>query len=145
MPLKSLCIMCLGLYPCRKLPTNFSDEAYFTYQLEELGQYYCLYRDLMDYWHQLFPGEIYDFSYEGLIENQEKETRRLLDFCDLAWDDACLNYYDATRIVSTHSIAQVRKPLYRSSVQLWRRYTDHLQPLLQALVQGGAMTSDDVS
>jgi len=121
------------------------DGLYFTYNQKELGQYYGYYRELMDYWHQLFPDEIHELSYENLISDQEAETRKLLEFCDLSWDDKCLTFYEASRIVSTHSITQVRKPLYRSSVKLWQRYASYLQPLLEALQQGGVITIDTTS
>jgi len=121
------------------------DGLYFTYDQEELGQYYCYYRELMDHWHQLFPDDIYELSYENLVNDQVAETHRLLAYCDLTWDDACLTFYDVSRVVSTHSISQVRKPLYRSSVQLWQRYAGHLQPLLRALQQGGVTTTAEAS
>ncbi|MCP4022880.1 MAG: tetratricopeptide repeat protein [Desulfobacteraceae bacterium] len=101
----------------------------YAYDLEELGQYYNLYLDIMAHWRDTLPGFVYDIQYEDLISDQEKQTRKLLDFCSLPWDEACLEFHKAERKISTASAVQVRRPLYKDSFQLWKRYEKQLEPL----------------
>jgi tetratricopeptide (TPR) repeat protein len=122
---------CFSIYK-----TPFGSKGYYAYahDLEGLGQYYLAYRRLMRHWHGLFPGEILDIHYEDLIDDQEGQTRRLLDYCRLEWDDRCLDFHKAAGKVTTASAVQVRKPIYRSSLQLWKRYDKQLEPLRKILV-----------
>lgn len=114
--------------------TQFSaEDLNFAYDLTELGQYYRLYEALMDHWHAVMPGAIVDVDYETLTGNHETETRRLIDACGLPWDDACLSFHELDRQVATASAAQVRQPIYRSSVGKWRRYEEQLEPLRRIL------------
>ena len=114
----------------------FSDEGNrWAYDYQDLARFYKSYVGLMDYWHNLFPGKIYDISYEDLTSNQEKETRNLLRYCDLDWDENCLNFYTNTRAVKTASAVQVRNKMYQGSSDVWRQYSEHLKPLLDALKQ----------
>ncbi len=114
----------------------FSDEGNrWAYDYQDLARFYKSYLGLMDYWHNLFPGKIYDISYEDLTSNQEKETRNLLKYCDLDWDENCLNFYTNTRAVKTASAVQVRNKMYQGSSDVWRQYSEHLKPLLDALKQ----------
>ena len=114
----------------------FSDEGNrWAYDYQDLARFYKSYVGLMDYWHNLFPGKIYDISYEDLTSNQEKETRNLLKYCDLDWDENCLNFYSNTRAVKTASAVQVRNKMYQGSSDVWRQYSEHLKPLLDALKQ----------
>ena len=112
---------------------DFVSPQPFAYDLAELGLCFRDYRRLMDHWHAALPGKILDIGYEDLVANQERETRRLLEYCGLAWEDACLSFHATERPVLTASNAQVRKPLYRDSIDRWRRYEPHLGPLLDAL------------
>ena len=105
----------------------------YSYDQSELGGYYRLYQDLMEHWHKVLPGFMLDFQYEELVADQEKMTRRLLEFCELPWDENCLQFHKVNRTVRTASRTQVRKKIYNDSVQLWRRYEKHLKPLLDAL------------
>jgi tetratricopeptide (TPR) repeat protein len=107
----------------------------FTYDLSELGRYYVAYRRLMDHWRTVMPGTIHEISYEALVADMEGETRRLLEFCGLEWDPACLAFHENARPVQTASATQVRKPLYASSVGRWKRYERHLGPLLTELAK----------
>jgi tetratricopeptide (TPR) repeat protein len=116
---------CLSIYKNHL----FAEVHKYAYDLRELGHYYLLFQDLMRYWHEVFPGKIYDISYEKLVLDQEAETRKLLAHCDLSWDDACLSFHKTPRIVATASAVQVRKPIYKNSVQLWKRYEKQLQSL----------------
>jgi len=120
---------CLSIY---KNYFNFNDNPY-SYNLDELGQYYNLYKNIMNFWHNLIPGFIYDISYEKLIENQEEETRKLLDKCSLEWDENCINFFKNKRSVNTASVMQVRKPLYKDSIESWKKYEKNLSPLVKRL------------
>ena len=105
----------------------------YAYDLAELGQYYTLYRDLMLHWEKTLPGFMYTLNYEEMVADQENQTRKLLDFCGLPWDEACMAFHKTRRGVSTVSLAQVRKPLYRDSVALWKRYEKDLEPLRKVI------------
>jgi tetratricopeptide (TPR) repeat protein len=111
----------------------FTDLHKYAHDLSELGQYYKLYQGLMEHWHSILPGYIFDIQYEDIVGNQDAETRRLLEYCELPWDEACLSFYNTVRPVRTVSVEQVRRPIYNSSVGLWRQYEKHLEPLLNAL------------
>lgn len=127
---------------CRRDPMDscFSSfKRYFTvghkysFNLLEMGKYYLLYQRLMAHWHALFPGEILDIHYESLVEDQVGELKRVLDFCGLPWDDACLTFHDSRRVAMTASASQIKKPLYKSGIAYWRHYEKHLKPLLDIL------------
>lgn len=106
----------------------------YAYNFEELGEFYNLYRDYMAYWTGVLPeGSIYQLEYEQLVSHQEEETRNLLEYCDLPWDAKCLEFHKTERRVETASASQVRKPIYTSSVEGWRRYEKQLQPLANIL------------
>jgi tetratricopeptide (TPR) repeat protein len=105
----------------------------WAYNLNDLADFYNLYIELMNYWHDLYPGKIYDISYEELTSNQEKETRKLIQYCDLNWDQNCLNFHKNKRDVKTASSLQVRKKMYQGSSDAWRKYADYLKPLNDAL------------
>ena len=105
----------------------------FTNNLNDLAKFYHLYTDLMTFWHQRFPNKIYDLCYEDLTENQEKETKKLLAYCELEWEDACLNFHENTRRVVTASANQVGQKMYQGSSKSWKKYEHQLQPLVKAL------------
>ena len=106
----------------------------FSYDLAELGQYYVNYSRLMEHWAQVLPpGTFMDVQYEDIVTDQETQARRLIEYCGLEWDSVCLDFHKNERSVRTASVAQVRKPVYNSSVERWRRYERHLIPLLDAL------------
>ena len=109
------------------------DGHYYAYDLDEIGRYYNLYRDLMRHWRHVLPGFIYDIQYENLVAEQEKQSRALLAYCGLEWDDACLEFHKTDRPVQTASSAQVRRPIYKDSVQSWKRYENQLAPLRDVL------------
>lgn len=105
-----------------------------TYDLAELGSYYVDYFRLMDHWRSVLPaGAFLDVKYEEIVADQEGQARRMLDYCGLEWDEACLDFHKHTRSIRTASVTQVRQPIYNSSVQRWRPYEQHLGPLLDAL------------
>jgi len=113
--------------------TEFAGEHKYAYDMVELGHYYNLYRDLMSHWEKLLPGFMYPLRYEELVADQQEQTKSLLDFCGLPWDDACLSFHKTQRRVSTASLAQVRQPIYKDSVELWKRYEKQLEPLRKAI------------
>ena len=104
--------------------------------LEDIGEFYNLYQDLMHYWHKKFPGEIHDLHYERLTEQQTEETARLLEYCELSWEDACLQFHKNPRKVKTVSKHQVRKPMYQGSSEAWKQYENYLRPLSKILKPG---------
>ncbi len=119
---------------CLSLFKNFFEgELNFSYNLEEAAKYYKLYQNLMEYWKQLLPDFIYDISYEKLVENQEFESKKLLDFCNLDWDKNCLTFYRNKRGIVTASFAQARKPIYKNSVKSWQNYKNELLPMFKIL------------
>jgi tetratricopeptide (TPR) repeat protein len=101
--------------------------------LNDLGEYYRLYEDLMQHWNNVLPNTIFEVKYENMVANQEDETKRLLEFCGLPWEENCLSFYKTKRKVHTASATQVRKGIYKDSVKLWKRYEKQLQPLKEAL------------
>ncbi|HSC47168.1 MAG TPA: sulfotransferase [Gammaproteobacteria bacterium] len=106
----------------------------FSYELGELGRFYRMYADLMQAWHARLPAAaLFELRYEELVGDLEGQARRLVDYCGLPWDDACLRFHESSRAVRTASLAQVRRPLYASSVGRWRNYERQLKPLMDAL------------
>ncbi len=113
---------------------HFVEEQKHTYDLAELGRYYHHYRTLMAHWHRaLPPGRILDVHYEDVVADLEGAARRMVAHCGLPWDARCLDFHRTERNVQTASAAQVRRPIYRSSVARWRKYEAFLGPLLAEL------------
>jgi len=113
---------------------HFTDGLNFAYDLGELGRYYRYYAELMDHWRSVLPsGAMLEVAYEDVVDDLEGQARRLLDYCGLPWDERCLSFHETRRPVVTSSVFQVRKPLYRDSLQRWRRYEAYLGPLLEGL------------
>jgi len=119
---------CLSCYK-----QNFARGQHWSYELAELGEHFRRYRDLMAYWHEVLPGWVLGVDYEAVVADTENQARRLVDHIGLPWNDACLEFYRSERPVMTASKAQVRQPIYTTSVEKWRRYGAHLEPLLAAL------------
>ncbi len=113
--------------------TDFSDNHPFSTDLSAIGNYISDYEDLMSHWHNLNILPILDVDYEFLVENQELETRKLIEFCGLEWNDRCMSYYENNRQVSTPSDWQVRQPIYNKSINRWKNYENNLKPLRDAL------------
>ena len=105
----------------------------FAYDLQDVVDYHSMYCDLMVFWQGKFGARIYDLQYEALTENQNEETRRLLDYADLEWEDQCLEFHKTARAVRTASAAQVRRKMYRGSSESWRKYEKHLKPMIASL------------
>lgn len=118
----------------------FASGQPFTYDMTELGEYYLQYRRLMDHWHRILPGFVLDVHYEEVVSDLDGQVGRILDFCGLPFEEACLRFHETERAVKTASSEQVRRPIYSSSVNLWRNYESDLgelvhilKPLLEAL------------
>jgi hypothetical protein len=111
----------------------FAEGQEFSYNLEDLGHYYRDYVGLMDFWHQCFPNEILHVQYEDVVDDLETQVHRILAYCDLPFEDACLNFWKTERAVKTPSSEQVRQPIFKSGVENWQDFETHLAPLKQAL------------
>jgi tetratricopeptide (TPR) repeat protein len=112
----------------------FAYNQSFTYDLAELGRYYRAYAALMEHWREVLPLEqMLEVQYEELVANFEPVARRIVAYCGLEWDDACLEFNKTRRPVWTASAVQVREPIYRSSIGRWRPYEGMLWSLIKAL------------
>ncbi len=105
----------------------------YSFDLNELGQYYLDYERLMAHWGSLFPSEILGVQYEELVMNQEKISRQLIEYIGLEWDDRCLDFHKNKRAVRTSSSVRVRQPIYTHSINRWKHYEEHLAPLIAIL------------
>lgn len=115
---------------------TFTGDVGFSYDLSELGEYYRHYSSLMNHWRTLLPAERFlEVRYEDIVSNLEGEARRMVEFCGLPWDAACLSFHRTDRVVRTASATEVRRPIYRTSIGRWRPYARHLEPLLTALAE----------
>jgi tetratricopeptide (TPR) repeat protein len=111
----------------------FADDQDFAHELKSLGDHYRLYKGLMDQWKKMYPQRILDVRYEDTVADIQEQCVRLVDFLGLAFEPEMLEFYSTKRLVRTPSASQVRKPIYKSSVQAWKKYEQHLQPLVKAL------------
>jgi len=115
------------------LKTHLKHSHGYANDMSELGQYYRMYLELMDYWRDTLPGFVYDQSYEDMVKSDKEQINNLLQHCGLDWNDACLDFHKTRRKVQTASNTQVRRPIYKDSVQLWKRYERQLEPLRAAI------------
>jgi len=118
---------------------HFAQGHRYAYSLGDLGRYYCDYVDLMSHFDRVLPGRIHRVIYENMIDDTEAEVRRLLEYCGLPFEEACLRFYQNTRPVRTASAQQVRKPIFREGIDQWRHYDPWLQPLRDSL--GAVLTA----
>ncbi|MBT8099455.1 MAG: sulfotransferase [Gammaproteobacteria bacterium] len=105
----------------------------FTYDLADIGEYFLEYQRLMDHWHDVLPDRVLTVQYEDVVCDFENQVRRLLEYCELPWDDACLRFHETDRPVRTASSEQVRQPVYTKSVHFWRNHEPHLGELIDVL------------
>jgi tetratricopeptide (TPR) repeat protein len=119
---------CLSCY--RQL---FARGQSFTYDLTDIGEYYLQYQRMMDHWARVMPGRVLTVQYEDVVTDFEAQVRRLLEFCGLPWEDACLRFHESGRTVRTPSAEQVRQPIYDRSIGHWRRYERHLGELIDVI------------
>lgn len=137
-------IVCLRRHPLDSVWSNykhlFSTEfSYYnySYDLLDAAAYYLQFDRLMAFWQRQFPGRVLQVSYEGVIDDQDGWTRRILDHCGLGWNAACLRFHENAAAVATPSAAQVRRPLYRDAVARWRAYAEPLEPARQLFETAG--------
>ena len=104
-----------------------------TYDLVELAEYYLDYSRVMDHWQQVLPGRVLRVQYEDVVADLEGQARRMLDYCELPWEDACLDFHRNTRPVNTASSEQVREPIYTDAVSFWKHYGSQLEPIREIL------------
>jgi tetratricopeptide (TPR) repeat protein len=123
----------------------FQDGYPFSYDLTELGKYYVAYRRLMDHWRKILPGAIHDLAYEDLVADQLGETRKLLQFCGLEWQDACAQFHLNATATTTASASQVRQPIYSASVSQWRHYAKDLTQLSEILTKASIDTQSETA
>lgn len=111
----------------------FGEGQEFSYGLHEVGTYYAGYVRLMEHWDRVLPGFVLRVRHEDVVDDLETQVRRILDFCGLPFEDGCLQFHRTERGVRTPSSEQVRRPIYRSGLDAWRRYEAQLEPLKDAL------------
>ena len=109
----------------------FAKGQHFTYDLDDIARYYKDYVRLMDYWKKLFPEEIFTINYEQVIDNPNERIRDLLEFCNVKFEDNCINFHKSKRPVKTASSEQVRQPMYKTGLDYWKNYSNNLDILLR--------------
>jgi tetratricopeptide (TPR) repeat protein len=124
------CFSCYALH--------FTEPHDYAYDMETLGRYYLRYQKFMQHWHGVLPpGRILDVHYEEMVGDLEGQVRRLLDYLELPWEPACLEFHANRRVVQTASLGQVRQPIYSSSIARWKHFEKHLVPLAEMFGQAG--------
>ncbi len=112
---------------------NFTGGSEYAFDLEHLGVYYKNYLALMQQWREELKVPMLEINYEDLVSDTEPTVRRMLEFCELDFEPACLDSHKNKRAVATASYQQVRQPIYKKSVARWQRYEKHITPLIEAL------------
>jgi hypothetical protein len=142
-------IICLRRHPLDTCVGNFrqgfgqaSPFHDYAFDLLDIGRYYVLFDRLMAHWQRVFPGRIMEMRYETIVDAQEDSSRRLLEFCDLPWHEACLRFEENKAPVSSASAVQVRSPIHRSGIGRWKRYEPQLVEL-KALLRDAGIVVDD--
>jgi len=116
----------------------FAQGQEFTYSIEDIARYYRTYLELMRHWDSVLPGRVLRIHHEDVVDDLPGAVRRLLDYCELEFEPACVEFHKTQRSVRTASSEQVRQPIYREGLDQWRHYEPWLQPLREAL--GDALT-----
>jgi hypothetical protein len=111
----------------------FASGQEFTYSIVDIASYYRTYLDLMRHWDAVLPGRVLRVWYEDVVENLDENVRRILEFCGLAFEPACVEFYKKERSVRTASSEQVRQPIFRDGLLQWRNYEPWLAPLKGSL------------
>ena len=111
----------------------FASGQEFTYSIEDIARYYRTYLELMRYWDAALPGRVLRVCYEDLVEDLEANVRRILEFCGLEFEPACVEFYKTERSVYTASSEQVRQPIFREGLFQWRNYEHWLGSLRDSL------------
>jgi hypothetical protein len=111
----------------------FASGQQFTYSLEDIARYYRMYEDLMAHWNRVLPGKILLVRHEDVVRDLEGSVRRLLEFCGLEFDPACVDFHQTRRLIHSASSEQVKQPINREGLEHWRHYEPWLEPLQRAL------------
>ena len=111
----------------------FARGQLFTYSLEDLGKYYSDYIKAMNHWHKVFGDQIYTVHYDNVINDTENTIKELIKYCELPFENECLEFYKSSRPVKTPSAEQVRQPIYKSGLNYWKNFEEHLQPLKKVI------------
>jgi len=111
----------------------FAEGQEFSYDLTDIGRYYADYVRLMNHWDEVLPGFVLRVSHEDVVDDLEGQVRRMLEFCGLPFEEACLKFHQTERDVRTPSSEQVRQPIYRGGLEVWRNFAPQLLPLKEAL------------
>lgn len=123
---------------CYAMYKTLFGEAYpFTYSQEDLGRYYIAWHSLMQHWKKVCGDRVFVMKYEDLVSDTEASIKTLLKHCRLDWNENCLNFHTQSGGVSTASAAQVRQPIYSSSIGKWKFFREHLEPLEKTLYDTG--------
>ena len=120
---------CFSLYSHKFLELSHQ----YSYDQNTLAQYYKLHTELMNFWIKKYKNNIFTLDNEDLVNNQEKISKEILNFCELPWEDQCLKFYETKRQVRTASIDQVRKPLNNKSIGAWKKYESSLTELISQI------------
>jgi tetratricopeptide (TPR) repeat protein len=120
----------------------FESAYHFSYQLDELAEYYVAYRETMEHWHTVLPDAILDVHYEDLVSHPAETCHAVLEWCGLPWEDGVLDFHRSSFAAQTASAAQVRRPIYASSVGKWRHVAAQMQPVLRRLSEAGLVDAD---
>jgi len=107
----------------------FARGQLFTYSMEDLGNYYADYIRAMNHWHKVYGKDIFTIHYDDVINKTEETIRELIDYCNLPFEQECLEFYKSSRPVKTPSAEQVRQPIYKSGLNYWKNYEKYLLPL----------------
>jgi len=105
----------------------------FTYDLTDIGEYFLQYERMMDYWHEVLPGRCLTVQYEDMVTDFDNQVARLLEYCELPFEENCARFYETDRPVRTASSEQVRQPVYTRSINFWRNHESHLDELKEVL------------
>jgi tetratricopeptide (TPR) repeat protein len=111
----------------------FAEGQDFSYRLEDIGRYYQAYLKLMAHWQQVLPGFVLTVNHEDVVDDLEKQVRRILDFCGLSFEQSCVDFHKTKRTIKTPSSEQVRQPIYKSATEQWRHFEPYLAPLKKVL------------
>ena len=121
--------ICWSIY---KSEFNNPDMA-FTYSQKYIAEYYLLYKDLMNFWKNKYPGQFINISYERFVEDYQNNIKKIFQKLDLEWEDHLLEFYKNKRPVETSSFQQVRKKIYQKSSEEWKKYKNFLKPMMEVL------------
>jgi len=119
---------CVGCYK-----QHFARGQTFTYDLFELAEFYLEYDQMMSHWQKVAPGRVLRVQYEDVVNELEEQVRRILDYCKLPFEEDCVDFHQTKRAVRTASSEQVRQPIYAGSIGTWKRFENHIAPLIEGL------------